>query len=188
MKIVKLVLFIFSMLFIVFLANFLQFNKQRSEKNNTNALSFNTSNLITYEYGDVKSVSSIYFNTKQEVLAKLFNTSVSSMQNSILSNNIKIDGMDAQIILFTGEHRIEQITVLLEGQSMESISKTINEIKQKVSLNAPAEIEEIENSEGSRVAIITTYNASKYDFIITEYFNTTSLGFTIDLVNNIYGY
>ncbi len=68
-------------------------------------------NIIGFRNNNIKSLASLSFKNSFESLSEMFDIEVSSVANNILRKNIKIREDEAELIVFTDNDFISQITI-----------------------------------------------------------------------------
>lgn len=181
MKVIKFLIFIFILVLVVFIANITKIKK--SEKNHTQVTMFNTSNIIIYDGSELKTLALINLSTSWETLSKIFETDDSNLRGKILKKTINILDSEAELIVFIGDNKINQITVIVERIDKKDILKTFPEtiIENAKVINVPEEVYKIEDSNGDIIAKITDYKTSRYRLLFTEVQNEEGKVFTIEL-------
>ena len=75
-------------------------------------------NIIKYSNNDIKTLASLSFKETLDSLAEMFDTNAASAGNNILKKTINIREDDAQLVVFTENNAIQQITVNCSKNTM----------------------------------------------------------------------
>ena len=171
----------FFIIFIV-IANLIHKNMSSYQINNINN-NFTYYNITGYNNNDIKSLVSLSFKTSFDTLANLFDVDKEKIKNNILKKNINIRKENAELIIFTGNNKIEQITI---NTSNNNIDVFLNDLLEDLnSNNIQFEKEILDDENGDELAEIYTHKKDNYKFIITKTCNKNNESLSIDYISLI---
>lgn len=188
MGILKFALIILVLILIVFIANITNSStKEPAIVKEDSVFSYDASNILIYDYSEIKSIAGINLKSSYTNLSTSFGVDENSIDNSILRKVVKVLNYDSDVVVFPENNSIEQITLKVKVPSSDvaSINVFIDNIVNAAKIhNIPASIEKIEDIDGAIIADIITYSTIKYKLIMTKSFENNEVIFIIDVINN----
>ena len=175
MRVIKFIVFACFFIIFIVIANLIHKNITSYEVAGISS-SFNYYNILSYSNNDIKSLVSISFKTSFESLSSMFDMDKSFLKNTILRKSINVREEEAELIIFTGEDSIEQITLNTSNNIDIFLDNLLNDLN---SNNIPLEKEILDDENGNVLAEIYFYKTSNYELFITK----TTNDLAIDYIN-----
>lgn len=179
MRVIKFIVFACFLVIFIVIANIIHKNMNSYEVVNIKN-PFTYYNLISYSNNDIKSLASLSFRDSFEKLSEMFDIEKVFIANNILKKDIKIREDDAELIVFTDQDSISQITV----SSYHNIDILFENIVNSLSSNnIQLEKHSLDDEEGNILAEIYVHKTDHYKIVITKSYIPDENNLSIDYIN-----
>lgn len=179
MRVIRFIVFACFLVIFIVIANIIHKNMNSYEVVNIKN-PFTYYNLIAYSNNDIKSLASISFKDSFESLSEMFDIDRALVPNNILKKDIKIREYDAELIVFTGNDTISQITV----NSYDNVENLFENVFESLSSNnTQLEKQSLDDENGNLLAEIYTHRTDSYKIVITKTYVSNTSNLSIDYVN-----
>ena len=179
MRVIRFIVFACFLVIFIVIANIIHKNMNSYEVVDIKT-PFTYYNLIAYSNNDIKSLASISFKYSFESLSEMFDIDRSLAVNNILKKNIKIREDDAELVVFTGNNSISQITINSHDNIEALFENVFNSLLDN---NIQLEKYSLDDEEGNVLAEVYTHKTDSYKLVITKSYVSNSSNLSIDYVN-----
>ncbi len=180
MRVIRFIVFACFLVIFIVIANIIHKNMSSYEIV-TITSPFNYYNLIAYDNNNnIKSLASLSFRTSFDSLSEMFDIERPFIANNILKKNINIREDEAQLIVFTDDNSISQITVNSSINVESFLESILNNLS---SNNIQLEKQSLDDEDGNLLAEIYIFRDDNYKIVITKSYIQNSINLSIDYVN-----
>lgn len=179
MRVIRFIVFSCFLIIFIVIANIIHKNMNSYEAVSVET-PFTYYNLISYSNNDIKTLASLSFKDSFSSLSDTFDIDISFIGNNVLKKNIKIMEDDADLVVFTKNDYISQITINSSKNSDIFFENVLNSLH---SNNIQLEKQVLDDENGNILAETYFYKANIYKIIITKTYINNSSVITIDYIN-----
>ncbi|WP_300368044.1 hypothetical protein [Brachyspira sp.] len=178
MRVIRFIVFACFLVIFIVIANIIHKNMSSYEVVSITS-PFTYYNLISYSNNDVKSLASLSFKASFESLSEMFDIDRAFIANNILRKNIKIREDDAELIVFTDNDSISQITISCSNNVAPFLENILNSLS---SNNIQLENQVLDDEEGNILAEIYSHKTDSYKIIVTKTYMSNNTNLSIDYI------
>ena len=179
MRVIRFIVFACFLIIFIVIANLIHKNSTSYEVV-TITSPFTYKNIITYSNNDIKALASLYFKDSLDSLSEMFDIDAAFIGNNILKKDIKIREDEAELVVFTQNKNIGQITI----NSSKNVDVFLDNVLDSLSSNnIRMEKHFLDDENGNILAEIYMHQAESYKIIITKTYLENSKNLSIDYIN-----
>lgn len=179
MKVIRFIVFACFLVIFIVIANLIHKNINSYEAV-TITSPFTYSNIITYGNNDIKALASLSFKDSLDSLSEMFDIDRDFIANNILRKIIKIRENEAELVVFTDNNSICQITI----NSSSNVDVFLENVLSSLSSNnIQPDKYLLDDTEGNILSEVYTHKSDNYKIIITKTYFKDYDNLTIDYVN-----
>lgn len=179
MKVIRFIVFACFLVIFIVIANLIHKNMDSYEVV-TITSPFTYYNIITYGNNDVKTLASLSFKDSLDSLSEIFDIDRAFIANNILRKTIKIRENEAELVVFTDNNSIGQITINSSNNTDVFLESVLSSLS---SNNIQLEKYLLDDTNGNTLSEVYTHKSDTYKIIITKTYLDNSDNLTIDYIN-----
>ena len=179
MRVIRFIVFACFLILFIVIANIIHKNMNSYEAV-TITSPFTYYNIIKYSNNDIKTLASLSFKETLDSLAEMFDTNAASAGNNILKKTINIREDDAQLVVFTENNAIQQITVNCSKNTDLFLQSILDSLSTN---NIQLEKYILDDENGDILAEVYLHETEHYKIVITKTYANNNDNLSIDYIN-----